>query len=236
MQMVQRGPFNHVEHPRHVIPETALISVDDDPSTQSFKDYGLVCAAILKASQTKLKRKFTFGDVFPGDHYRLLAGLVEFIQPRLIIDIGTAAGYSAQVFVDHGHPLAYTHTFDVVPVSEFKETTLTADDFEKGRLMQHIKDLKDPAVFNDYRNLIRDADFIMCDGPKDGQFEYEFIRLLSELYCPEKPRWLFLDDIRFGNMLALWRSIKSPKIDLTSFGHFSGSGLVNIEKGLELYS
>jgi hypothetical protein len=235
MQMIQRGPVNHVEQPRHVIPETALVSVDDDPSTQVFDDYGLVCAAVLKASRTRLKRKFTFGDVFPGDHYRLLAGLVEYIQPRLIVDIGTAAGYSAQVFIDHGHPEAVTHTFDLASISEFKETTLTAEDFDKGRVVQHLKDLKDPVVFNEYRDLLRDADFIMCDGPKDGDFEYRFIELLSQLYCHEKPRWLFLDDIRFGNMLALWRMIKSPKIDLTSFGHFSGSGLVNIRKGLELH-
>jgi hypothetical protein len=35
-------------------------------------------------------------------------------------------------------------------------------------------------------------------------------------------------------MIDLWRSIESPKLDITSFGHFSGSGLVDISKGLLL--
>lgn len=43
-----------------------------------------------------------------------------------------------------------------------------------------------------------------------------------------------LDDIRFLNMWRLWRSIRSPKLDATSFGHWSGSGLVDLHNGLQL--
>jgi hypothetical protein len=35
-------------------------------------------------------------------------------------------------------------------------------------------------------------------------------------------------------MVNLWRRIDSPKIDLTSFGHWSGTGLVDISNGLSL--
>lgn len=35
------------------------------------------------------------------------------------------------------------------------------------------------------------------------------------------------DDIRVWNMLAIWRGIRRPKLDLTSFGHWSGTGLVD---------
>ena len=78
------------------------------------------------------------------------------------------------------------------------------------------------------------ADFIMCDGPKDGVFERTVYSLLSTLNFPSKPRWLLLDDIRFTSEMTSWRLICSPKVDLTSFGHFSGTGLVNITEGLKL--
>ena len=57
--------------------------------------------------------------------------------------------------------------------------------------------------------------------------------LLSTLNFSEKPCWLFLDDIRFMTEIANWRAVKNPKIDLTSFGHYSGSGSVNISEGFE---
>jgi hypothetical protein len=34
------------------------------------------------------------------------------------------------------------------------------------------------------------------------------------------------DDIRVWNMLKTWRRIRRPKLDLTSFGHWTGTGLV----------
>jgi len=42
-----------------------------------------------------------------------------------------------------------------------------------------------------------------------------------------------LDDIRFESEIMNWRRIQSPKLDLTSFGHFSGSGLVDISEGFK---
>jgi len=34
-------------------------------------------------------------------------------------------------------------------------------------------------------------------------------------------------------MIDFWRSIRSPKFDATSFGHFSGTGVVDISNGFE---
>ena len=70
----------------------------------------------------------------------------------------------------------------------------------------------------------------MLDGPKNDVFEELILTRLREANLCRKPRWLFIDDIRFPNMQKLWRRIQSPKLDLSSFGHFSGSGLVNIGK------
>ena len=45
-----------------------------------------------------------------------------------------------------------------------------------------------------------------------------------------KNRYLILDDIRFNNMFEIWRSIKSPKLDITSIAHWSGTGIVDLSK------
>jgi len=46
-----------------------------------------------------------------------------------------------------------------------------------------------------------------------------------------KPLLLVMDDIRFWNMLAIWQDIARPKLDLTSFSHWSGTGLVEWRAG-----
>ena len=65
------------------------------------------------------------------------------------------------------------------------------------------------------------------DAPKDGKFEPKMIELLLKL-PPKKDRILIMDDIWFDCMQPLWRSIKCPKIDITSLGHWSGTGIVDL--------
>ncbi len=35
------------------------------------------------------------------------------------------------------------------------------------------------------------------------------------------------DDIRLMNMVEIWNNLAKPKLDLTSFGHWAGTGLVS---------
>ena len=74
--------------------------------------------------------------------------------------------------------------------------------------------------------MFRSAELIFIDGPKDGVFER---RLLSnfESLGVRKNTLLVLDDIRLWNMLQIWREIRHQKIDLTSLGHYTGTGLVD---------
>ena len=60
---------------RHVI-ESACLSVDDDPAVQNFDQWELVCEAIYRASKIRIKSTNPVANAFPGDHYRLLAGLL----------------------------------------------------------------------------------------------------------------------------------------------------------------
>jgi hypothetical protein len=100
-------------------------------------------------------------------------------------------------------------------------------DFDDGLVTQILEDLSEQRSFEKHRGTLNSADLIFLDGPKDGVFEYTLSRLLTTLK-PKPNKYLILDDIRFLNMSRLWKSIASPKIDLTSFGHWSGTGLVDI--------
>lgn len=215
---------------RHVI-SSSFSSLDDDLATQIFSDYDFVTQAIWFASTAPIIPDFEFANVFPGEHYRLLAGLVALQQPKSLIDIGTYRGCSARVMLDYSDAASHVATYDLIDYKGFDWTVLTEEDFDSGRLKQHLVNLIEPDVFEEHKTPLNNADFIMLDGPKDGHFEERFLHLLKTIEFSDKPRWLFIDDIRFDNMQDLWRSIKSPKLDLSSFGHFSGTGLVNIQKG-----
>ena len=219
---------------RQVI-ESRCLSQDDDKAVQSFDEYGLICQAITVAAGTDLSYiDNPFANAFPGDHYRLLAGLMTVLRPKRIIDIGTHYGTGTRVMLDFA-PKAKVDTFDVLQWSSFDTTYLQTEDFvgNGGNLTQHISDLSDEKEFKKFSALLGQADFIMCDGPKDGKFEEKFYSLLSGINMEYKTRWLFLDDIRFLSELISWRRIQNKKIDLTSFGHFSGTGLVDICEGLD---
>lgn len=219
--------------------ESACWSVHDDPAAQAFSHWDLVCEAVLFASKLHLEIDSPYANAFPGDHYRLLAGLLACLDKRSsvqsIVDIGTHFGTGTRVMLDYA-PKAAVHTFDILPYTAYPRTYLRGDDFvsEGGRLTQYLNDLSQDDVFKKCELLFIDADFIMCDGPKDGQFERAFITKLASLPFTKKPRFLFLDDIRFPGEMPLWRKIQSPKADLVSFGHFTGSGLVDISEGLVL--
>jgi hypothetical protein len=69
------------------------------------------------------------------------------------------------------------------------------------------------------------ADLIFVDGPKDRAFEPAFARNLDTLDF-DNPPWVLFDDIHDLNMLRFWRELCKPKLDLSPFGHWTGTGLV----------
>ena len=73
--------------------------------------------------------------------------------------------------------------------------------------------------------MLEDAELIFMDALKDGIQEYKFLENLSTVKFKNKCLFLF-DDIRLWNMLDIWFHMDKPKLDLTSFGHWSGTGIV----------
>jgi predicted O-methyltransferase YrrM len=178
--------------------------------------------------QERLKGRFRFPDsivnLWPGEHYRLLASIVEVMRPRLIIEIGTAEGISALAMKSRLPNDGHIITFDLIPWAQYPNTCLESSDFEDYRLEQIVDDLSQDASLSRHSSLLMQADLIFVDAAKDGIMEPKLVSLLENLEFSRHPLIVF-DDIRLWNMLAVWRSIRWPKLDLTSFGHWTGTGL-----------
>ena len=165
--------------------------------------------------------------LWPGEHYRLLAGLVSTLKPRRIIEVGTETGASALVMKQFLPPEGKITTFDIVPWSAFSNSVLVAGDFADARLEQRVEDPTMRSGFERNRTLFEEADMFFVDAAKDGKMED---RILAFLYSlpQDKQRILVLDDIRLMTMISTWRSISLPKLDMTSLGHWTGTGIVRL--------
>ena len=221
-------PFRaqHVEY-------SAISAVDDDAARPNRRLLDVSEGAVAVARKTdlgevsaRMTRPPLYPDVWPGEHYRLLAALTEVLQPRLAIEIGTYQGVGS-LSILHSLPAgSELVTVDIVPWEQVYEPALRSSDFQEGRFSQVLGDLGDRAFFDSFKPRIEECDLLFIDGPKDVVFERALLAYLEECRLLEKAL-VVLDDIRRWNMLAIWREIRRPKMDLTSFGHWSGTGLVD---------
>jgi predicted O-methyltransferase YrrM len=173
-----------------------------------------------------------FVDIFPGEHYRLLAALTAVLRPTRIVEIGTYTGASALAFLGESGPDAQVVTYDILAWADIPGTLLRSSDFEDGRLQQRLANLADEDNWESELDVFRDADLVFMDGPKDGVFEALMLKRLAALRDTAN-FVLVVDDIRFLEMLSAWADFPSPKLDATSFGHWSGTGMALV--GAPLY-
>ncbi len=172
-------------------------------------------------------------NIFPGEHYRLLKAIAKILNPKKIVEVGTYTGMGARALLQ-GQSQGSVYTYDIFPWTHF-ESHLTQKDFDNGKVIQILADLSNQAEFDKNLDLLNEAEIIFIDGPKDGVFEYQLLPLLKRLK-PKENKLLILDDIRFVNMVDLWISIQSPKLDASSLGHWSGTGMIDISQPLKLAS
>ncbi|MCC6954695.1 MAG: methyltransferase, partial [Deltaproteobacteria bacterium] len=116
-------------------------------------------------------------------------------------------------------------SFDLKHWTTDSNTVLREEDFADERLFQLTDDLSNPLVFPLHLDLLRTAELIFVDAAKDGVSETRILEHLSTITF-HTPPIVVLDDIRLWNMLRIWRDISRPKLDVTSFGHWSGTGLI----------
>jgi predicted O-methyltransferase YrrM len=165
-------------------------------------------------------------EVWPGEHYKLLGAIVALLGPKTVIEIGTATGMSALAMKAALPEDGTIVTFDLLPWNAYPGAVLQKDDFKDGRLKQRSDDLSTPAGWEANADVLRRADFIFVDAKHDGHQERDFLRGFDQLGLAHRPIVMF-DDIRVWRMLEFWQEISRPKLDLTSFGHWSGTGLVD---------
>lgn len=214
---------------RHVIP-TVIASMDDltPPPTPELLDIAL--AAFHRARSIDLRELWeripdedaAILATWPGEHYRLLAALVASTGAASVVEVGTDRGIGA-LAMHIGAPDAHITTFDILAPSAIPGSLLQEP---HPSIETVIGDLADPDCFRNHADLMQSADLIFVDGPKDVAFEANFFSALIEVCGSEHLPLTVVDDIRVPSMLALWRDLPVPKLDITSFGHWSGTGLL----------
>lgn len=216
---------------RHYLP-SFILSLDDEPFQPNSRLIDLSLSAIGRAKEIDLApvaalfpgEKPKYINQWPGEQYKLLAAFVEILEPRIVIEIGTAAGGSCltmKKFLPGGGKII---TYDIVPWDRYPGTGLKTSDFD-AQLEQRIIDLSKKEQSQTQIATLKEADLIFVDAAKDGEMEQAFCDLFDTVTFT-KPPIIFFDDIRFANMVKIWREIRHPKLDLTSFGHWSGTGVV----------
>ena len=175
-----------------------------------------------------------FLNEFPGEHYKILSSIVKVTDAKKVVEIGTYTGLGTlSIKAGLSSPGKIT-TYDIISWKKLSlKSHFIEEDFKDGSIEQILGDLSDDDFFEQNFKILDESDIIFMDAPKDNEFEYKMIKKFLKLK-PKIGKLLIMDDIKFINMIDLWRSIKSPKIDLSSFGHWTGTGVVDISEGLKL--
>lgn len=209
-----------------------LLSLDDDPWGPSQRLYHLaadIASLAPRITHRGLETRHSVGrrwfETFPGEHYNLLTALAMLIGPSIIWEFGTDTGMSA-VAMREGSPLARIYTVDTRPWPATVEPWLIEADFADEAMTQVVADMASPELFEVWGECIAGAELIFVDGPKNGATEWQFLERLAAVRFRRFPIIVF-DDIRVLNMVHIWRAIARPKMDLTSYGHHTGTGLVD---------
>jgi len=168
---------------------------------------------------------------WPGEHYRLLTAVARVLSPRLVVEVGTFTGLSALAILAGLGGSGKLVSYDLKEWNTFKDTALSAKDFGPN-FEQRIGDLSDEGYFAAQKEIMLNADVFFIDGPKNRTFEPKFTELLIQ--CRSTATLLIFDDIRLLNMIEFWRTIPLPKLDFTSFGHWTGTGFVALMSAADL--
>jgi predicted O-methyltransferase YrrM len=207
--------------------------MDDDTSRPNERLLEISIAAIERARRVdldwltaRLTSQPDYPGTWPGEHYKLFTALALILQPKRIVEIGTFQGLSALAFKSGLSPAGEVVTVDIVPWDKIQPSALRPADFEDGRLRQVIGDLADKRFFSSFKPTLADCELLFVDAPKNIVFEQTLLEHLAAVQLPRNALVLF-DDIRQWNMLKIWREITRPKLDLTSFGHWTGTGVID---------
>ena len=174
-----------------------------------------------------------FLNEYPGEHYKILSSIVKVTNAKEVVEIGTYTGLGTLSIKEGLNSQGKITTYDIIGWDKLGlESHFRDEDFKDGSIKQILGDLSENYFFDKNIEALNKSDIIFMDAPKDDNFEYKMLKQFLKL-DPKVGKLLILDDIKFINMIDLWRSIKSPKLDISSFGHWSGTGIVDLSEGLK---
>ena len=182
------------------------------------KDMGPLLPFVDKKSQGYLT-------LDEGEHYKFLAAISDLFSGEIIIDIGTFKGVSAM-------SLAMNRKNQVVTVNIVKRSNFIGKtDLPIEQIICNIVDVRDN---EDLVEKIIQSRIILLDITHNGEDEAKFYDFLMEI---SYQGILICDDIqltRLGDMPGFWNAIKETKYDLSKYGHWSGTGLVDFSDQLKI--
>ena len=214
-----------------------ILSVDDDvrPTSRLIRvALDAIETAMDRVSFTDQLQRLNLPPHFntwPGENYRLLAALGLVLAPKSIVEIGTRTGLGTVALKQYLPDGSRLTSFSSHPWN-VPGTVLNADDFAGGRVTHIVADLSNPFTFNSHQALVAGADLIYVASmpdpnpqrPEQPAAMPPVLAYLRDLTFTSRPL-ILLDDTRLWHMLPAQRHLPWPKLDLTSFGHWSGATL-----------
>lgn len=154
------------------------------------------------------------------EHYKLISFLASQMPAySYLIDIGTYYGLSSLALARDGNKNVITYdVFDYI-----------TDDFNINTIKKHPNiTFKIMDCLNDFTVVLKSPFIVLDVDPHNGLQERE---ILSQLKDKDYKGLVLLDDIHLNkDMESMWNDITEKKIDVTKYGHWSGTGLVLFDK------
>ena len=178
---------------------------------QQIKNEKFRVAKTLRQRKRVLSKRRLVGGL---NEYKLYAYLSDMFDEALILDIGTYCCDSALSFSDN--PYNVVASFDTE--DHIKDPNHII--YNTDNIYFKIGD------FLDYSDMIMESSIILIDITHNGKDE---MNILKKLYDMEYTGLLLFDDIvEFKGMKEFWDVVEFKKYDITSIGHWSGTGIIDM--------
>lgn len=168
-----------------------------------------------------------YNDYSGIQEYRLYSYLTTYFNNIKILDIGTNTGRSA-ISLSHNENNKVI-SYDIVNHINNSNHNI----YKKNNITFKISDVLDDMT----EDFIKDVKIVMIDIDHFGKNEkliidklielnYSGLILLDDIFHPSKEEFICMQD--------LWNNIDLKKYDITSYGHFSGTGIVLMNTDIEI--